>query len=100
MRVETSVVQREGTVVARSCHGKNLSVATKAHAAIEELFYHCQATASKHVSTVTKHATAATHVYATQNSELLGFWTLSIVRYSEKTREHNVSETETVSVLR
>jgi hypothetical protein len=26
-------------------------------------------------------------------SELLHFWTLSIVRYSTKTREHNVSKT-------
>jgi hypothetical protein len=33
-------------------------------------------------------------------SGLLGFWTLSIVRYSKKTEEHNVSETGSVSILR
>jgi hypothetical protein len=31
------------------------------------------------------------------DSALMGFWTLSIVRYS---KEHNVSETGSVSVLR
>jgi hypothetical protein len=35
-----------------------------------------------------------------QCSGLLGFWTLSIVRYSKKPEEHNVSETGSVSVLR
>jgi hypothetical protein len=39
-----------------------------------------------------------------QHSELLSFWTLSIVQYSrnpkKKIREHNVSETGSVSVLR
>jgi hypothetical protein len=34
-----------------------------------------------------------------EDSELLGFWTLFIVRYSNNTREHNVSETGSVSVL-
>jgi hypothetical protein len=35
-------------------------------------------------------------------SELIGFWTLSIVQYSkfQKIREHNVSETGSVSFLR
>jgi hypothetical protein len=33
-------------------------------------------------------------------SELLGFWTLSIVRYSKNTRGHNVSETGSFSFLR
>jgi hypothetical protein len=32
-------------------------------------------------------------------SELLGFWTLSIVRYCKNTREHNVSETDPVSEI-
>jgi hypothetical protein len=32
-------------------------------------------------------------------SGLLGFWTLSIVRYSKNTEEHNVSETGSVSLL-
>jgi hypothetical protein len=35
-----------------------------------------------------------------QHSDLLSFWTLSIVQYSKKIREHNVSETGSVSVLR
>jgi hypothetical protein len=33
-------------------------------------------------------------------SKLLGFWTSSIVWYSKSTREHNVSETGSVSLLR
>jgi hypothetical protein len=33
-------------------------------------------------------------------SELLGLWTLSIVRNSGKTRKHNVSETESISIFR
>jgi hypothetical protein len=33
-------------------------------------------------------------------SGLLGVWTLSIVRYSKNTEEHNVSETGSVSVFR
>jgi hypothetical protein len=33
-------------------------------------------------------------------SRLLGFWTMSIVRYSKNTEEHNVSETGSVSVFR
>jgi hypothetical protein len=33
-------------------------------------------------------------------SELLSFWTLSIIRYFRKTREHNISETGSVVVLR
>jgi hypothetical protein len=36
----------------------------------------------------------------TKRSELLSFWTLSIVQYSKKIKEHNVSETGSVSVLR
>jgi hypothetical protein len=32
--------------------------------------------------------------------ELLGFWTLSIIRYSKNTIEYNVSETRSVSVHR
>jgi hypothetical protein len=35
-----------------------------------------------------------------RTSGLLGFWTLSIVRYSKNTEEHNVSETGSVSVFR
>jgi hypothetical protein len=37
-----------------------------------------------------------------QHSELIGFWTLSIVQYSKilKIREHNVSETSPVQWLR
>jgi hypothetical protein len=35
-----------------------------------------------------------------QHSELLSFWTLSIVQYSKKIRENNVSETGSVSVLK
>jgi hypothetical protein len=33
-------------------------------------------------------------------SELLGFWILSIVRNSKYTRKHNVSETGSVSAFR
>jgi hypothetical protein len=44
-------------------------------------------------------------IYFSQNkttiiSQLLGFWALSIVWYSKKIREQNVSETGSVSVLR
>jgi hypothetical protein len=37
-----------------------------------------------------------------EHSELIGFWTSPIVQYSKilKIREHNVSETGSVSVLR
>jgi hypothetical protein len=35
-----------------------------------------------------------------QPSVLLSFWTLPIVQYSKKIREHNVSETGSVAVLR
>jgi hypothetical protein len=34
------------------------------------------------------------------HSELLGFWTLSIIRYSKNTGGHNVSEAGSVSILR
>jgi hypothetical protein len=34
------------------------------------------------------------------NPELLGFWALPIVRYSKNTREHNISETGSVAILR
>jgi hypothetical protein len=34
------------------------------------------------------------------NSGLLGFWTLAIVGYSKNTKEHNVSETGSVSIFR
>jgi hypothetical protein len=35
-----------------------------------------------------------------QHSKLLGFWTLSSIWYSKKTREHDTLEIESVSILR